>query len=89
VPLAGAVLLDINDEWQVADRRYFSEGSDGSAHEPARQWERGSPRARLGGPKSLRITLQIPTTSRDAARYAGVARRHPAARYDFLVIRPD
>jgi putative transposase len=25
--LAGCVLLDIHDEWQVADRRYFSEGS--------------------------------------------------------------
>ena len=25
--LAGSVLLDIHDEWQAADRRYFSEGS--------------------------------------------------------------
>jgi putative transposase len=27
VRLAGSVLLDVHDEWQAAERRYFSESS--------------------------------------------------------------
>ena len=30
--LAGSVLLEIHDEWQVTDRRYLSEGSMANLH---------------------------------------------------------
>ena len=29
--LAGSVLLEVHDEWQVTDRRYLSEALDGEA----------------------------------------------------------
>jgi len=31
--LAGSVLLEVHDEWQVSDRRYLSEGSMAKLHE--------------------------------------------------------
>jgi transposase-like protein len=41
--LAGAVLLEVHDEWQVAERRYLSEGSMAkltqTGHDPAKPKE--------------------------------------------------
>jgi putative transposase len=41
VRLAGSVLLDVHDEWQAAERRYFS-GSSMAKLNPERENEHGS-----------------------------------------------
>jgi putative transposase len=45
--LAGSVLVEIHDEWQVGDRRYLSEGSMALLNQPAKSAEEVAPPALL------------------------------------------
>ena len=45
--LAGSVLVEIHDEWQVGDRRYLSEGSMALLNQPAQSAEEVAPPALL------------------------------------------
>jgi putative transposase len=45
--LAGSVLVEIHDEWQVGDRRYLSEGSMALLNQPTRSDEEVAPPALL------------------------------------------
>ncbi len=48
--LAGCVLIEVHDEWQVSDRRYFSEGSMALID------------AEATAPKRAEITQEVTTT---------------------------
>ncbi len=48
--LAGCVLIEVHDEWQVSDRRYFSEGSMALID------------AETTAPKPAEITQEVTTT---------------------------
>ena len=67
VGLAGSVLPDIHDEWQAAERRYFSESSMAKLIARALQWRWAACRATYGELTSLRI-LSIPTSGSVADR---------------------
>jgi putative transposase len=45
--LAGSVLVEIHDEWQVGDRRYLSEGSMALLNKPTKSTEEVAPPALL------------------------------------------
>jgi putative transposase len=45
--LAGSVLVEIHDEWQVGDRRYLSEGSMALLNQPPQSAEEVAPSALL------------------------------------------
>jgi putative transposase len=45
--LAGSVLVEIHDEWQVGDRRYLSEGSMALLNQPKQPAEEVAPPALL------------------------------------------
>jgi hypothetical protein len=44
LPLAGAVLAEVSDEWQDSDRRYLSEGSVALINQPDTNQEVAEPR---------------------------------------------
>ena len=62
--LAGAVLVEIHDEWQVSDRRYLSEASMALLTDPTHRTDQGG-----GAPGTDRVIVQpAPATAKTTHR---------------------
>ena len=78
--LAGCVLIEIHDEWQIAERRYLSEGSMALIDAQHRHEPGG------GHPRARRVIVRPDPRSRTRRQLHHAAGRHPALTPSAMVL---
>ncbi len=72
--LAGSILLEVHDEWQIAERRYTLGGLDGEALRDRQRWSRDK-----GGGNQQGAARRLTSGRTDAEGHAGALISHHSA----------